>query len=156
MIHLPAQAVLLVAALMGAARASAQESFDLQFDHATILVTDLETSADFYEGILHLKLLETPWGPAAPIRFFSLGAGRQLHMGLTESSIEPNRNVHLALTVLRFDDYLRFLEERGIAFGTFADANAEPQVRPDGVRQVYLQDPDGNWIEINDAVHPPR
>lgn len=23
------------------------------------------------------------------------------------------------------------------------------------VKPVYLQDPDGNWIEINDAGHPP-
>lgn len=25
---------------------------------------------------------------------------------------------------------------------------------PAGVRQVYLQDPEGNWVEINDAGHP--
>ena len=25
-----------------------------------------------------------------------------------------------------------------------------PQVRPDKVQQIYLQDPDGYWIEVND------
>jgi lactoylglutathione lyase len=24
-------------------------------------------------------------------------------------------------------------------------------LRPDGVRQIYFQDPDGYWIEVNDA-----
>ena len=26
--------------------------------------------------------------------------------------------------------------------------------RDDGVRQIYFQDPDGYWIEINDAKQP--
>ena len=26
-----------------------------------------------------------------------------------------------------------------------------PYVRADGVRQIYLQDPDGFWVEVNDA-----
>ena len=25
-------------------------------------------------------------------------------------------------------------------------------VRQDGIRQIYFQDPDGHWIEINDAA----
>lgn len=149
------QLVLLIAALLGAAPAAAQDSFDLRFDHSTVLVTDLEMSAAFYEEILQLEALETPWGPAAPIRFYSLGAGRQLHVGLTDESIEPNRKVHLAFAVLRFDAYLAFLSEKGVPYGNFAGTSSTAQVRPDGVRQIYLQDPDGNWIEINDAAHPP-
>jgi catechol-2,3-dioxygenase len=26
-------------------------------------------------------------------------------------------------------------------------------VRPDGVKQIYFQDPEGYWIEINDDKH---
>ena len=26
-----------------------------------------------------------------------------------------------------------------------------PTVRPDGVSQIYFQDPDGYWLEVNDA-----
>lgn len=146
---------LLMAALAGAAPASAQDRFELRFDHSTVLVTDLETSAAFYENILHLETLETPWGPAAPIRFYSLGGGRQLHMGLTDRSIEPDKSVHFAFAVLAFDAYLEFLSDQGVAYANFAGTSSTPQVRPDGVRQVYLQDPDGNWIEINDDAHPP-
>ena len=29
--------------------------------------------------------------------------------------------------------------------------NHSPQVRSDGVRQIFIQDPDGYWIEVNDA-----
>ena len=136
--------------------ASAQEAFDLRFDHSTVLVTDLERSEEFYENILQLEPLATPWGPAAPVRFYSLGASRQLHVGLVGRAVEPDRNDHLAFAVLRFDEYLRFLREQGIAYTNFPGTSSDPQVRPDGVRQVYLQDPDGNWIEINDAAHPVR
>jgi lactoylglutathione lyase len=27
--------------------------------------------------------------------------------------------------------------------------------RPDGIRQIYFQDPDGHWLEINDANADP-
>ncbi|RYF13836.1 MAG: VOC family protein, partial [Flavobacteriales bacterium] len=28
---------------------------------------------------------------------------------------------------------------------------SEVTLRPDGIHQLYLQDPDGHWIEVNDA-----
>ncbi|MEX1182073.1 MAG: VOC family protein [Gemmatimonadota bacterium] len=150
--HAASSSILLVALVAVSSPAAAQESFDLRFDHATVLVSDLERSAAFYENILQLAPLDTPWGPDAPVRFFSLGGSRQLHVGVTNRSIEPNKNSHLAFAVRNFDGYLRFLTDRGIAYVDFPGSSSDPQVRPDGVRQVYLQDPDGNWIEINDAA----
>jgi catechol 2,3-dioxygenase-like lactoylglutathione lyase family enzyme len=119
-----------------------------------VLVDELEASAAFYEDVLRLQPLATPWGPAAPIRFFALGGGRQLHMGVSDRRAEPDRNLHLAFAVSDFDAYLGFLRERGIRYTNFRGSSDDPQLRPDGVRQVYLQDPDGNWLEINDAAHP--
>jgi lactoylglutathione lyase len=134
----------------------AQERFDLQFDHTTVLVSNLETSSSFYENILRLETLETPWGPAAPVRFFSLGGSRQLHMGVANRMIEPDKNAHLAFAIVNFDEYLSFLRKEGVVYTNFPGSSSAPQVRPDGIRQIYLQDPDGNWIEINDAAHPER
>ncbi|HSJ23318.1 MAG TPA: VOC family protein [Longimicrobiales bacterium] len=144
---------LLFVLVFASAPVSAQESFNLRFDHSTVLVTDLEASAAFYEKILHLRPVETPWGSAAPIRFFSMGDARQLHMGLSDAPVATDKNVHLAFAITNFDEYLRFLTEQGITFGNFSGSSSDPQVRPDGIRQIYLQDPDGNWIEINDAAH---
>jgi lactoylglutathione lyase len=150
------QLIALITSLVaGSGPAAAQDVFDLHFDHSTVLVSDLDRSAAFYENILYLEALETPWGPTAPIRFYSLGGSRQLHVGLSEGRIEPDKNTHLAFAVQDFDAYLQFLRERGVAYVNFRGSSSDPQVRPDGVRQIYLQDPDGNWIEINDAAHPP-
>ncbi len=108
----------------------------------------------FYEHILHLEALETPWGPTAPIRFYSLGGDRELHVGLTDRRTELDKNAPLAFAVHNVDAHLRFLRERSVAYMDFSGSRSGPQLRPDGVRQVYLQDPDGSWIEISDAAHP--
>lgn len=147
--------VLIVGLVFCCLPAAAQEQFDLRLDHSTVLVTDLEISGAFYENVLGLAAVDTPWGPAAPIRFYSLGGARQLHMGVSDSAIAPDKNVHLAFAVSNFDTYLAFLRKQRVEYTNFAGTRKEPQVRPDGVRQVYLQDPDGNWIEINDARHAP-
>jgi lactoylglutathione lyase len=149
------QLILLVALGVGAVGASAQEPFDLRFDHSTVLVSDLEASAAFYADILQLEELETPWGPSAPIRFYSMGGSRQLHVGVTDRAIGPDKNAHLAFTVQDLARYLLFLRDHGVTYTNFPGTRNEPQIRPDGVRQIYLQDPDGNWIEINDAAYSP-
>lgn len=149
------QLILLVVLSSGALGVSAQEPFNLRFDHSTVLVHDLEASALFYADILQLEELETPWGPSAPVRFYSMGGSRQLHVGVTDKVIEPDKNAHLAFAVQDYESYLAFLRDRGVPYSNFRGSRAEPQIRPDGVRQIYLQDPDGNWIEINDAAHSP-
>jgi hypothetical protein len=60
--------LLLIVLMVGPVPASAREPFDLRFDHSTVLVTDLETSAAFYGRILHLEPLETPGGPKRTAR----------------------------------------------------------------------------------------
>jgi lactoylglutathione lyase len=34
--------------------------------------------------------------------------------------------------------------------GSFQSEGRIPTARPDGVKQVNLQDPEGYWIEVND------
>ena len=130
------------------------QSFNLQLDHTTILVSDLDRSAVFYKNILHLKELETPWGANPSIRFFSAGGNKQLHVAQIENDgIKLNKAIHIAFAIQDFDAFLGFLREEGIEYGNFAGDSNEPQIRPDGVKQIYFQDPDGYWIEINNAEY---
>lgn len=147
--------LLLMAITLGPPHALAQDAFGLRFDHSTVLVRDLDVGVAFYTNVLQLEELETPWGPTAPIRFYAMGGGRQLHMGLTDGPIQPDKNVHLAFAVEDFDGYLGFLTDHDIEYSDFAGRSRRFQTRPDGVRQIYLQDPDGNWIEVNDAGPAP-
>lgn len=142
---------LLTAMLLGASSASSQ-TFELRHDHSNILVSDLEASALFYKNILNLKELETPWGKNPKTRFFSIGNNRQIHMvQVDKESIVINKILHLAFNVKDFGAYLQFLKKKGIEYFNFSGGKYEIQLRPDGVKQIYFQDPDGNWIEVNDA-----
>lgn len=130
------------------------KAFQLQHDHSNILVSNLDASALFYKKILHLNELETPWGPNPAVRFFSIGGNQQIHMVQAEKDdIVINKTTHMAFSSNEFDAYLVFLKDEGIEVSNFSGSNTDPQIRPDGVRQIYFQDPDGNWIEVNDATY---
>ena len=42
------------------------------------------------------------------------------------------------------------LDTKSIAYGDWPGTQGKVHVRPDGVRGVYLEDPDEYWIEVND------
>jgi len=129
--------------------------FTLEHDHSTIQVEDIEQSAKFYAGILNLKELETPWPENQMIRFFETGKNQQLHIAQVDNygDIKVNKVLHLAFAVKDFNGYLKYLSEHNISYFNFNGEVNEVQQRPDGVRQIYLLDPDSYWIEINDAKH---
>ena len=47
------------------------------------------------------------------------------------------------------------LDEAGVAWMNLARRPGEIHVRGDGKRQIYFQDVDGHWVEINDASEEP-
>lgn len=126
----------------------------LTFNHLALSVKDVDRSADFYGRVLKLREMPQDWRPKT-IRWFSLGEGKELHLiardAGREEAVITNRAVHLALTSERFDDVLKLLDEGGVAYGDWAGTPKKVNIRGDGVRQVYLQDPDGYWIEINNV-----
>jgi lactoylglutathione lyase len=52
-------------------------------------------------------------------------------------------------------DTLTRLEQHGVTYVSVAGQAKDITVRADGIRQIYFQDPDGHWIEINDANAEP-
>ena len=39
----------------------------------------------------------------------------------------------------------------GVPYSNWPGAPATVSVRGDGIRQIYVQDPDGYWIEVNNV-----
>lgn len=124
---------------------------ELIFDHYTIKVNDLDQSAIFYSEVLGLREIKNRTRKDY-IRWFSLGNGGELHIVEGETGgIKTNVGVHLALKLSDFDNFITLLKSNGI---TRHDSRGNPgkiTTRTDGVRQVYFQDPDGYWIEVNEA-----
>lgn len=61
------------------------------------------------------------------------------------------KGVHLALTTADLSLFIKHLEVLKITYYDWPGKKGSVSVRPDKVKQVYIQDPDGYWIEINDG-----
>lgn len=127
------------------------QTFDLSFNHYAINVADLETSVDFYENVMGLEQI-TNQTLKSNIRWFGIGKDLELHV--IEASTEHlklQKGVHLSLTLEDLDAFIKHLNDLEVPFENWPGESNTTNTRPDGVRQIYLQDPDGYWIEINDA-----
>ncbi|WP_240098545.1 VOC family protein [Christiangramia crocea] len=127
---------------------SAQNPFNLKKDHDALMVKDVAVSADFYQEIFGLK--EIPNGGLGDhIRWFELSNKVQIHLIESEEAPEKNKGFHLALSTDDLGAFMEFLESRNIHFENWPGEKGTTNTRPDGIKQIYLQDPDGYWIEVN-------
>ena len=125
--------------------------FDLTFDHYTIRAKDLDKSADFYMKVLGLSEIENRT-KKEHIRWFSMGERKELHIAKGNSDIvKTNVGVHIALRLKDFDGFLAHLNKYNINQHNSRGIRDSITTRADGIRQVYFQDPDGYWIEVNEA-----
>jgi lactoylglutathione lyase len=123
-----------------------------EFDHCAIHVRDLTKSADFYEKLIGLERISDPFKDGRHV-WFRMGDHNQLHVvsGATEVSPQPI-DVHFALRIKPLDDFMQRLDKAHVTYRSFK-GDGKITTRPDGVRQIYLQDPDGYWIEVNDGSY---
>ena len=121
-----------------------------QFNHTTIYVVDMNKSADFYEKTMMLKRIPEPFHDNRHI-WLKIGEHNQLHIVQGAKEItEHTINIHLAFTVPSVENFAKHLDELNVKYGNWAQDSKTPQVRADGIKQIYLQDPDGYWLEVND------
>jgi lactoylglutathione lyase len=141
--------LLLALLLTGATWAQDKNSFSLTLDHAALSVKDLDRSFDFYTNVLKLKEI-TNLTRKEGIRWISLGEGKELHLVSTiKEPVLVNKAVHLAFKAVNFDALVKMLDNLKITYSDWVGIVHKVNVRADGIKQVYFQDPDGYWIEVN-------
>lgn len=139
--------ILLICFAVIAGIASAQAP---HFNHTTIFVVDMNKSADFYEKVLMLTRIPEPFHDNRHI-WEKIGEHNELHIVQGAKEISSHDiNIHLAFSVPSVEEFSKHLDAMNIKYGNWAQTTKDPQVRPDGIKQIYLQDPDGYWIEVND------
>lgn len=115
------------------------------FNHLALSVSDIEASTVFYRDILGLEPIEVPDELKAIRSWFRFGGGQDLHLlaGRTEPVADNSRNSsHFSLTIPDADEVEAFLIEKGMDY--------HRQQRFDGAWQIYISDPDGYVIELNE------
>ena len=132
----------------------AQEATNISmvFNHVALSVKDVEVSADFYNHVLNLNEIVNRTKMDG-IRWFSLGEDKELHLvSILKSDVTINKALHFALTTPTFDAFVENLEQMKIPYSSWPGEDNKITIRADGVKQIYLQDPDGYWIEVNSAA----
>lgn len=125
------------------------QDFNPAFDHQAIVVSDLDASATFYMEVVGLKEIENQTGKPTR-RWFSLGGNHELHLLADEmEGVKVNKSIHMAITVSNFDKFVDNLRARNITFTDWPGEKDKVTTRPDGIKQVYIMDPDGYSIEVN-------
>lgn len=122
-----------------------------KIDHLAIVVDDLQRSTSFYEDVFGLTEI-TNQTQNPDIRWYQFADGVELHIiKRSKEGIRVKKDLHLAVAINNLDAFMKMLDEKGVAYENWPGKPAQSNTRPDGIRQVYLQDPDGYWIEVNDA-----
>jgi catechol 2,3-dioxygenase-like lactoylglutathione lyase family enzyme len=121
-----------------------------RLDHIALLVRDLDESVRFFTEILRLREVPNPMG-GTDFRWIEIGDGQRFHLQQGDiSRVHVEKQTHFALATEDLDAMLDHLREMGVAFSDMKGTPGAVNTRPDGLRAVFLQDPNGYWIEIND------
>ncbi|WP_428328898.1 VOC family protein [Mucilaginibacter sp.] len=121
------------------------------FNHAALCARDLKKTAAFYSKALQLKEIKNPFNDTTHV-WFKIGEGLALHIihGDCPETVH-NIGIHICFSVPSLDKFIAHLAALKVTYSNWAGVPDKIQVRTDGVKQIYIQDPDGFWVEVNDA-----
>ena len=121
-------------------------------NHIALSVKDVDESIEFYQKALHLKEIKNT-ASNSKTRWLSLGEGKQLHLiPRPNAEIKTNKAVHFALATADIESFVNHLKELKIEYSDWLDTIKKDYIRKDGIKQVYFQDPNGYWIEVNEDI----
>ena len=141
------RACLLLPALAAARPAAAQGPTALS--HVALYVVDLQKSTNFYQNVLLLPEIPEPFHDGRHT-WFRIGPHAQLHVIQGNTAQPHDINTHLAFSVPDLPKFMAHLDQLHVRYGSWKGEPGLTTPRPDGVKQIYLQDPDNFWLEVND------
>ncbi|AWO00804.1 glyoxalase [Chitinophaga alhagiae] len=144
---------LLVLFCCGATVVSAQAPAQTRpvLNHLALYVQDLGKATTFYRDLLGLDTIPEPFHDGKHT-WFAVGPASHLHLiAGAKARQQGDRNTHICFSVPSVEAFIERLEKAGMEYINWAGEKKKITLRVDGVKQIYLQDPDGYWIEVNDA-----
>ncbi len=122
----------------------------VHINHTAIYVVDIQKTASFYTNIIGLDTVPEPFHDGKHI-WYSTGEHSMLHViqGATAKR-DYYKNQHTCFTVPDFNAFIDKLKAVNLTWEDVSGNKNAITTRVDGVHQIWLQDPDGYWLEIND------
>ena len=129
-----------------------KKDVSVSFNHFALSVKDLDQSVEFYKSVLNLDEISNRT-MIDGIRWLSLGEGKELHLiSILNDEIKINKAVHIALSTSDFDALIEKLNSLGVEYSDWPGNVNKINIRADGIKQVFFQDPNGYWIEVNSVT----
>jgi lactoylglutathione lyase len=129
----------------------ATKAQEARLNHIALHVHDLAKSSLFYTKTIGLDTIPEPFHDGRHT-WLSIGPKSHLHLiAGAGPAVERDKNTHLCFTVPSVDAFAARLKTASIPFEDVQGNPGKILTRVDGVKQIYFRDPDGYWIEINDA-----
>lgn len=122
----------------------------IKVNHIAVHVSNLNSSKEFYQKIVGLNEIEEPFKDGVHA-WYDIGGGAALH--IIEAANVPtqiSKVNHLCFSMKDMDSFIKTLQNTNYPFESWVGEKGKVTVRVDGIRQIYIQDPDGMWLEIND------
>jgi len=145
---LPFYCVLVLLLALAAPRAALAQG-PTALNHIALYVVDLQKSADFYKNVLRLPEIPEPFKDGKHV-WLRIGPHSQLHIIQGNKTQDHDINTHLAFSVQNLAEFMAHLDKLHVRYGSWKGDAGKTTPRPDGVQQIYLQDPDNFWLEVND------
>lgn len=137
--------------LKGAQAQQAPVAQKPSLNHIAMYVVDLKKSTEFYTNIVHLDTIPEPFHDGKHT-WFSIGPLSHLHLIEGAGAYTSHeKNTHLCFTVESVPEFIKVLEANKIEYENWPGEKNKVTKRVDNVYQIYFKDPDGYWLEINDA-----
>ncbi|SEL49344.1 VOC family protein [Parapedobacter koreensis] len=136
--------------IVGVLRPAQAQDKNPVLNHMALSVYRLDKSTVFYRDVLQLDTVPEPFHDGKHT-WLQIGPNSYLH--LIEGAKEITAHdiaTHLCFSVPSIDTFIARLNEYDIPYINWQGEKQQVTIRVDGVKQLYLQDPDGHWIEIND------
>ncbi|MBT5645967.1 MAG: VOC family protein [Polaribacter sp.] len=121
-------------------------------NHIALSVKDVNESIEFYKKVLLLTEIKNT-ASNSKTRWLSISEGKQLHLiPRPNAEIKTNKAVHFALATATLNTFIKHLDELNVEYSDWLDTPNKDYIRKDGIVQIYFQDPNSYWIEINNDI----
>lgn len=122
----------------------------VHINHTAIFVVDLAKTGNFYSNLIGLDTVPEPFHDGKHI-WYKTAEHTMLHViqGAVQKK-EYYKNQHTCFTVPNFNTFVEKLNQIHWNYEDVSGNQNKITTRVDGIHQIWLQDPDGYWIEIND------
>lgn len=144
---------LLLAAILFVALLQAKASITVKFsfNDLALSVKDVNRSASFYATGLKLPEIVNRT-KIEGLCWFALADGKEQHpISIIKENVIINKTIHVELSTNNFDEFVKQLTALKIPYSDLPGKPNTVYIRIDGVKQIFFQDPDGYWVEVNNV-----